>query len=164
MKQFLFDKMHGAGNDFVVTHDPACPLDKNSVAMICDRKFGVGSDGLIMLSREADGIRFQFWNPDGAKAEMCGNGLRCAMEYSCNHGLTDSNEAVFLTDSGVLSAVRLYPGSIRIRMPQATEPVLKEVKVAVINHADNVRLNGFAKGNQLTNLINREGRTCRIPL
>ena len=65
MKQFLFDKMHGAGNDFVVTHDPACPLDKNSVAMICDRKFGVGSDGLIMLSREADGIRFQFWNQIG---------------------------------------------------------------------------------------------------
>ena len=128
MKYFEFDKMHGAGNDFVVTHDPACPLDKASVARICDRKFGVGSDGLIVLSRESAGIRFQFWNPDGAKAEMCGNGLRCAMEYSCKHGLTETSDAVFLTDSGILSAVRLSPGSIRIRMPQAAEPVMKCVK------------------------------------
>ena len=53
MQSFVFDKMHGAGNDFVVTHDPACPLDKKSVELICDRKFGIGSDGLIVLSGEA---------------------------------------------------------------------------------------------------------------
>ena len=41
MKSFVFDKMQGAGNDFVVTMDPACPLDKDSVARICDRKFGI---------------------------------------------------------------------------------------------------------------------------
>ena len=128
MKSFVFDKMHGAGNDFVVTHDPSCPLDKESVARICDRKFGIGSDGLIFLSRESAGLRFQFWNPDGEKAEMCGNGLRCAMEYACRHALTETNQAVFITDSGVLSAVRLYPGTIRIRMPEASEPVRKIVK------------------------------------
>ena len=127
MRSFSFDKMQGAGNDFVVTMDSACPLDKDSVARICDRKFGIGSDGLIFLAKESDGIRFQFWNPDGAKAEMCGNGLRCAMEFSCNHGLTDTDKAVFLTDSGVLSAVRLYPGCVRIRMPEATEPKRKVV-------------------------------------
>ena len=80
MRQFYFDKMHGAGNDFVVTHDPVCPSDRKTIALICNRKFGIGSDGLIRLSKNDSGIRFQFWNPDGAKAEMCGNGLRCAME------------------------------------------------------------------------------------
>ena len=127
MKSFFFDKMHGAGNDFVVTHDPACPLDKKSVALICDRKFGIGSDGLIVLSGEGKQIRFQFWNPDGEKAEMCGNGLRCAMEYASSHGLTETNMTVFLTDSGDLSAERLSPGVIRIRMPETTEPVRKTV-------------------------------------
>lgn len=128
MKQFVFDKMHGAGNDFVVTADPFCPTDKTSVSMICDRKFGIGSDGLIILSKESGGIRFQFWNPDGEKAEMCGNGLRCAMEFACCHGLCDSSKAVFLTDSGELTAERLIPGSIRIRMPEAAEPVMKNAK------------------------------------
>lgn len=128
MKSFSFDKMHGAGNDFIVTHDPECPLDRKSVARLCDRKFGIGSDGLIFLNRESDEIRFQFWNPDGAKAEMCGNGLRCAMEYSCLHGLSRSNEAIFLTDSGPLSATRLHPGSIRIRMPDATAPKMVSAK------------------------------------
>ena len=74
MRTFTFDKMHGAGNDFVVTDDPECPLDRASVAEICSRKFGIGSDGLIFLSPESGGIRFRFWNPDGEKAEMCGNG------------------------------------------------------------------------------------------
>ena len=76
MREFAFDKMHGAGNDFVVTHDAGCPSDRAAVAGICDRKFGIGSDGLIRLSPEPGGIRFQFWNPDGEKAEMCGNASR----------------------------------------------------------------------------------------
>jgi diaminopimelate epimerase len=70
MKSFSFDKMHGAGDDFIVTHDPACPFDQNTVSKICDRRFGIGSDGLIFLSQIPGGIRFQFWNPDGRKAEM----------------------------------------------------------------------------------------------
>ena len=128
MKNFCFDKMQGAGNDFVVTHDAECPRDRESVAKICNRKFGIGSDGLIILSPADSGIRFEFWNPDGAKAEMCGNGLRCAMEYAGCHGLTQSAKAVFLTDSGNLGAERLSPGLIRIRMPEAAEPIMKTVK------------------------------------
>ncbi|MBQ7402684.1 MAG: diaminopimelate epimerase [Lentisphaeria bacterium] len=127
MQSFHFDKMQGAGNDFVVTHDAAVPRECDAVAKICDRKYGIGSDGLIVLSQADEKIRFEFWNPDGAKAEMCGNGLRCAMEYASYHGLTQSGEAVFLTDSGVLTAERLYPGMIRIRMPDASEPVMKTV-------------------------------------
>lgn len=126
--QFFFDKMHGAGNDFIVTHDTACPLDQVSVSWICDRRFGIGSDGLILLSQESGGIRFQFWNPDGRKAEMCGNGLRCAMEYACRHDLVSGSKAEFLTDSGTLSAERLSPGNIRIRMPDALSPEMRSVK------------------------------------
>jgi diaminopimelate epimerase len=50
------------------------------------------------------------------------------MEYACKHGLSDSDKAVFLTDSGRLSAVRLYPGMIRIHMPEAAEPIQKTVQ------------------------------------
>lgn len=76
-----FWKMHGLGNDFVFTFAQVSDLErlKGKAKGICDRNFGVGADGLIVLvaSDRAD-LRMVIYNSDGSEAEMCGNAIRCA--------------------------------------------------------------------------------------
>lgn len=77
-----FSKMNGAGNDFIVVdnRDRSIALSRGQVAKLCDRRFGVGADGLILLepakTSESD-WSWAFYNSDGSDAEMCGNGARC---------------------------------------------------------------------------------------
>ena len=77
----LFWKMHGAGNDFILVDDrqlgfPAA--DTAFIRRICDRRRGIGSDGLLLIQPSAAGnIKMRFFNPDGSLADMCGNGARC---------------------------------------------------------------------------------------
>lgn len=78
--------MHGLGNDFVLVDSRKESLDKLEIKKlaidICDRHFGVGADGLIIVwpSQKAH-YRMQVINPDGSEAEMCGNGIRCFAKY-----------------------------------------------------------------------------------
>jgi diaminopimelate epimerase len=91
-----FTKMHGAGNDFVVIEDldSVLELAPEQVRQVCDRHFGVGADGLILVRRAAstDAASYMhFHNSDGSLAEMCGNGIRCLAKYLADAGLvTDS--------------------------------------------------------------------------
>ena len=89
MTAWPFWKMHGAGNDFVVTAgDDAAHLARSDEAWgalaerVCARHFGVGADGLIAVlpSGVAD-RRMRMFNPDGSEAEMCGNGIRCLVKF-----------------------------------------------------------------------------------
>lgn len=81
-----FAKMHGAGNDFVVVDGDKEKLPEEHLPGlargVCDRHFGVGGDGLILVlpSRVAN-FRMRMLNPDGTEAEMCGNGIRCFAKY-----------------------------------------------------------------------------------
>lgn len=74
-------KLHGLGNDFLVLLDeggPGAPVAGPGVAKaLCDRRTGVGADGLIRSTRTAAGLTFELWNADGSTAEMSGNGIRC---------------------------------------------------------------------------------------
>jgi diaminopimelate epimerase len=82
-------KYQATGNDFVLTLDPhdERPLAPDEVAALCDRRFGIGADGAIRVTSDAEGRPFMdYRNADGSLAEMCGNGLRCV--------------AVFLHDTG----------------------------------------------------------------
>jgi diaminopimelate epimerase len=84
-----FVKMHGTGNDFVLLEARGAEHDWPRLAQaMCDRHFGVGADGLILVlpSARAD-VRMRMFNPDGSEAEMCGNGLRCIVKYAVEGGL-----------------------------------------------------------------------------
>jgi len=73
-------KYQATGNDFVMTYDPddRQPLAAEEVRALCDRRFGIGGDGSIRVTRGAEGRPFMdYRNADGSLAEMCGNGLRC---------------------------------------------------------------------------------------
>lgn len=76
-------KMHGARNDFVVVDCRHESFDLASFARrICDRRAGIGADGVIALERSRKGdVRMRTINPDGSEAEMCGNGIRCAARW-----------------------------------------------------------------------------------
>ena len=98
-----FAKYHGTGNDFVMVEDldDELRLDPAVVAALCDRRRGVGADGLIRIvrGREADFV-MDYSNADGAAAEMCGNGIRCLGKYVYDRGLTVAREVDVETRAG----------------------------------------------------------------
>ena len=101
-----FTKMQGCGNDYVYVdgfhHDVADPAALAKA--ISDRRFGVGSDGLILIlpSTKAD-VRMRMWNADGSEAEMCGNGIRCVAKYAYERGLAPKKPRLTAeTGAGIL--------------------------------------------------------------
>jgi len=70
-----FTKMQGWGNDFVIAEGPV-ELSAAQIRNLCDRRFGVGSDGLLVVTPGSP-VQMDYWNADGGRAEMCGNGFRC---------------------------------------------------------------------------------------
>jgi diaminopimelate epimerase len=99
-----FTKMHGLGNDFVVVDgfSEEVPDAERLAVEICDRRAGVGADGLIVImpSETAD-FRMHYINSDGSLAEMCGNGIRCLSKYVFEHGLTQSGDFLVETLGGL---------------------------------------------------------------
>lgn len=102
-----FTKMQGAGNDFVVVDATRTPfaLDAARVRLLCDRRFGVGCDQLLVVERaprpDVD-FGYRIFNADGGEVEQCGNGARCFVVFVRARGLTDKREIRVLTASGVI--------------------------------------------------------------
>ena len=98
-----FTKAHGAGNDFIIVDDRAeAGRDWSAFAVrMCDRHFGVGADGLILI-RDIDGPGYQMimYNPDGSRAEMCGNGIRCLARILFERGAIAREKVPIVTDGG----------------------------------------------------------------
>lgn len=88
-----FTKLHGLGNDFLLLDGRAHPLapwvtDPAYVARVCDRRRGVGADGLLLVLPtvlELADARMRVLNADGSEPQICGNGLRCVAKYLCDH-------------------------------------------------------------------------------
>ncbi|MHB0975989.1 MAG: diaminopimelate epimerase [Candidatus Aquicultorales bacterium] len=98
-----FSKYQGLGNDFLIIGGlDGLNVDPPSVAALCDRRFGIGADGLIIVrtSGVAD-FKMDFFNADGSVAEMCGNGIRCFAKYLYDHGLTSQTTIAVETGAGV---------------------------------------------------------------
>lgn len=101
-----FTKMQGIGNDFVMVNCIMNSLPEADLPAIsrrfCDRKFGIGGDGLILVlpSKQAD-FRMRMFNPDGSEAEMCGNGIRCFAKYVFDRRLIAEPQVKVETLAGV---------------------------------------------------------------
>ena len=106
MTTVKFWKMHGLGNDFVVFDNRAGKLDDsesaNLAVRLCERRFSVGADGLLLLSNSsvAD-VRMRVFNADGSEAEMCGNGIRCFAKYCYENNIVSKKEMAVETLAGV---------------------------------------------------------------
>ncbi len=107
-----FQKMHGTLNDFVVFHDleGEIHMSADQVKWVCDRRAGVGADGIIAVrpSEKAD-FFMDYINSDGSLAEMCGNGIRCLAKYAFDKGLTTKTSLPVETRAGV-KVVELLKG------------------------------------------------------
>ncbi len=97
-----FTKLHGTGNDFILVDARSRDRDWRALAQaICDRHFGVGADGLILVapSSQAD-IQMRIFNADGSEAEMSGNGMRCLVKFAVDGGMVQPREREFDVEAG----------------------------------------------------------------
>ncbi len=118
-----FWKMHGAGNDFILVDkrlEQVAVPSPSSVARLCDRRLGIGADGLIMLqpSAVAD-VGVAFFNSDGSSAAMCGNGARCAARLVFELGFQKAHMLIE-TGAGIVRA-EIVSDRVRVRMPRPSE-------------------------------------------
>lgn len=99
-----FVKMQGLGNDFICVDNEVCVKDRKSehAVRLCDRHYGIGADGLIFIGKsdKAD-KKIEIYNPDGTKAEMCGNGIRCVGRYLYEKEISPKKKIWIETDAGV---------------------------------------------------------------
>ena len=130
-----FAKYQGTGNDFVMLLDldDERPLDPVRVAALCDRRTGVGADGVIRVVRsDVEGASFfmDYANADGTTAEMCGNGIRCVGVLLHDRRLIDGAAVDVLTRAG-LKHLALHPGpdgrmrvTVAMGMPRFTRAAI----------------------------------------
>lgn len=102
-----FSKWHGQGNDFVIVNGFQEKLNdyRQAAIAVCDRHFGIGADGLVILlpaaTADAD-FKIRIFNSDGSEAEMCGNATRCIARYVYENGLSEKTSLTLETLAGYI--------------------------------------------------------------
>ncbi|MCM8771532.1 MAG: diaminopimelate epimerase [Candidatus Omnitrophica bacterium] len=121
-----FFKIVGSGNDFIIIDNRENKIKnrKNLALKLCDRKFGIGADGLLFLEKStiAD-FKMRIFNPDGSEAEMCGNGLRCILRYIYEKNLSRKKKLIIETKAGVLDG-EIKGRKIKVRIKVIEKPKL----------------------------------------
>ncbi len=117
-----FDKMNGSGNDFIIIDNRhnlvPCDYQSEFSRLVCRRMFSLGADGVILIEdcAEAD-FRWQFYNADGSRAEMCGNGSRCAARFAWRHKIA-GRSMTFATLAGIVEAeIKDEESQVKVRLP-----------------------------------------------
>ncbi len=118
-----FYKYHGAGNDFVILDNRGLTFDADNISLVarlCDRRFGIGADGLMLLqNRPGYDFEMRYFNSDGREASMCGNGGRCIVAFARKLGII-GDRTTFMAVDGVHEAFLEEDGDISLRMGDVT--------------------------------------------
>lgn len=108
-----FYKMSGSGNDFIMFDGRKVDADRittQQIVELCDRRHGVGADGLVVLTPEGGGrVRMDFWNCDGSRADMCGNAALCSTRLAARLGMAPGEGMHLVTRAGTFPS-RVRPG------------------------------------------------------
>ncbi|HEY1688306.1 MAG TPA: diaminopimelate epimerase [Solirubrobacteraceae bacterium] len=120
-----FEKWQALGNDYIVVErdELRLTLTPARIRRICDPHLGVGSDGILLLSRSEDPqlvAKLEIYNPDGSRAELSGNGAREAILYLRHRGWTDSDSFSIETDAGPVSPTITGPDTCTVDMGRAS--------------------------------------------
>ncbi|PIB23675.1 diaminopimelate epimerase [Maribacter sp. 4U21] len=118
-----FFKYQGTGNDFVMIDNRKSLFPKDDyklIAKLCDRRFGIGADGLILLENDAStDFRMVYFNADGREGSMCGNGGRCIVAFAKFLGIIDMNTAFMAVDG--LHEATVAKDLVSLKMQNVTE-------------------------------------------
>ena len=118
--KITFSKFHGAGNDFVIIDDREKKFGNNAekIRFLCDRHFGIGADGLLLLQNEPGyDFRMVYFNNDGGEATFCGNGSRCLTAFAHKLGIFQ-NHCRFIAADGEHTAqiISAHENNYQIRV------------------------------------------------
>ena len=107
--ELSFVKLHGNGNDFILIDEfieTKIPDEMKAEfsSLYCDRRFGIGGDGVLFLSKNGNEISMRLFQPDGSEAEMCGNGIRCLAKYAFDSGYI-----------GEITTIQTMAGDIKVQ-------------------------------------------------
>ncbi len=121
--EISFYKYHGTGNDFIIIDNRNLKFnraDNTVVAKLCDRRFGIGADGLMLLqNKEGYDFEMVYYNSDGNESSMCGNGGRCIVGFAKSLGLV-KKISHFIAVDGEHEAI-VKPGIISLKMKDVDE-------------------------------------------
>lgn len=151
-----FTKLHGLGNDFVFVDDfdEKIELTPEQVAFLCDRHFGIGGDGVVLVrpSKRPECAGYMHYiNSDGTLAEMCGNGVRCFTKFLVDNGYVDPKAGSYVADTKrgplPISFELDEQGKMSLASVDMDEPILEPEKVPTTLAANGVSAEGvsFAK-------------------
>ena len=160
-----FSKYQGLGNDFILVdnrHSDEPVITPEQAVKLCDRNFGIGADGVIVLgeSTKAD-VRMRMFNADGSESEMCGNGIRCLAKLAFDHGHVRGPVIEVETRAGILSVTlekngkRCIGATVNMGLPRLTPaevPVVHDgegprLQVSLRLGAERLRLMAVGMGN-----------------
>lgn len=135
-KKIEFYKYSATGNDFIlIESDGTLSFSKDEVSQICHRKEGIGSDGLLLFNPTVDDYDFEmiFYNPDGSRAQMCGNGARAMIDFASRY-FSRAGEFYFLVGETAYIG-HIEAGEISINMGK-----IKESRIDISDHLKNSEL------------------------
>lgn len=131
-----FTKMQGTGNDYLIIDCRKRPVAniKKLAIEICDRHYGVGSDGILILlnSKTAD-YRMRIFNPDGSEAEMCGNGIRSFAKFLYDNRIIAKKKVDIETPAGIKKLVlNVSGGRVRSVVVNMGAPILQRERIPML--------------------------------
>ncbi len=116
--------MNGAGNDFIVidkTKNKTVSFTKTNIINLCNRRKGIGADGVIMLSSsKSSNFLMEYFNSDGSSGSLCGNGARCAIQYASDSDKFKNAKAIFNANDEIFSGEVLKNGLVRFDLKSPT--------------------------------------------
>jgi len=144
-----FTKYHGLGNDFIFVEDfggNLVPNGETLAKLLCHRQFGIGADGLVFITGDADLYTMRIFNGDGSEAEMCGNAIRCMADYLLDHGLSTGPTLPIGTISGT-KEIRVQDGLYVVDMGEPDFSFSQGEVVKIDSHGVSWRAYPVSMGN-----------------